>query len=88
MPNSNGTLAIYKQSTYDLHSHLSMVEWRILNLRTGKSLLFTNEESIQDVTWIRETSLIGALKKQDNGTTQLLIGDCADLKKGYVMVML
>ncbi|MCJ1431673.1 hypothetical protein MMC27_001028 [Xylographa pallens] len=83
VPNSNGTLAIYKQSTYDLHSQQSTFEWRILNLQTGKSLLFTSEESIQDVTWIGDTSLVGALKFEDNGSTRLIIGDGADLKKGY-----
>ncbi|MCJ1380980.1 hypothetical protein MMC17_004089 [Xylographa soralifera] len=82
VPNSNGTLAIYKQSIYDLRSISTTVEYWILNLQTEKSLLFTSEESIQDVTWIGETSLIGALKNEDNGTTRLIVGDGADLEKG------
>ena len=86
-PNSNGTLAIYNQSIYDLHSQSSTIEWRLLNLRTGESSLFTSEESIHDVTWIGETNLLGALKNEDDGTTRLIIGDGANLKKGYVMAM-
>jgi hypothetical protein len=81
IPNDSGTHAVYTVSKYTIETNSTSREVRILDIETGTSKLFSDDEKVEEPSW-----LIGDLlmwkKKADGGTTELWIGNgVSDEKK-------
>ena len=83
-PNASGTLAVYTQTSYSFESHSKTNEIRVLDIRSGRSTLITNDSGASDPQWLDNSSdrLIW-LKVKGNGNTSLVIGDAHRAGQSY-----
>lgn len=82
VPNQDGTLAFYSISTYSFQTKETVQEIRILDIKTGTSSLFTNDENAHDVNWLGDgTNAIIWLQSGAKGITSLMIGDADEPSK-------
>lgn len=79
-PNAEGTLALYTVEEYELNSHTERKSARILDIGTGKTSLFSDDQRNSSYQW-----LIGSLilwqRKGENGSTELWIGSAKDTEE-------
>lgn len=82
VPNHDGTLALFTQSTHEVGQKKSLKEIRVMKLETGESdRLFEDEKSHQAV-WLGDgTNTIVFLKKEDKGITSVMMADASDSSK-------
>jgi hypothetical protein len=77
-PNSNGTLGLYSVSTHELGKGTTK-EWRLMDLATGNSTQYTDEEKFHDVNWLPGSdNTIIALRSGEKGFTEILISSEVD----------
>ncbi|KAI9732281.1 MAG: hypothetical protein M1818_007601 [Claussenomyces sp. TS43310] len=76
VPNHDGSIAFYEVSTYSFEKKKTTKEIRILDIKTGASTLFTNDENAHDVNWLGDgTNAIIWLQSGADGITSLMVGD-------------
>jgi hypothetical protein len=76
VPNHNGTLALFTVSAYSFELKTTTYEIRVLDLKSGVSVLFSNDENAHDANWLGDgTNTIIWLQSGAKGTTNLMIGD-------------
>jgi len=76
IPNHDGTLALYSVSTYSFNDHETTKEIRILDIKSGSSILFTDDSEAHDAQWLGDgTNAIMWLQSGANSITSLMIGD-------------
>lgn len=82
VPNHDGTLALFTQSTHEVGQGKSLKEIRVMKLDTGESdRLFEHEKSHQAL-WLGDgTNTIVFLKKEDKGVTSVMMADASDPSK-------
>ena len=73
IPNENGRYALFTVSTYSLESHSETLEIKVLNLESGQTTLFSNDESHKSPQWLVGDQILW-LKATDEGETQLWVG--------------
>lgn len=72
IPNSNGSYALYTLSTFSVHDHTEAKEIRVLNLKTGQILLFSDHPNDKGASWLDADQLIWLREK--NSATEIWIG--------------
>ena len=82
-PNSAGTLAVFTVSTYSFESHKKASEIKVLDVSSGVQSLITNAEGVSEPNWLGEGELLW-LKSEENGHTQLVVGNTDEVGKSYV----
>lgn len=73
VPNASGTYALYTVSSYSLQSHTETIEIRVLSLKTGLSVLFSDDANNKEPTWLLEDQIIWL--RQRNNATEIWIGN-------------
>ena len=84
VPNADGSLALYSISKYSLGSHSETNEIQVVDLKTGKSTLFSDDSRNKEPTWLVGNCVIW-LKELEEGTTEFWIGKAGDVEKEYVL---
>ena len=74
VPNDLGTHAIFTVSNYSIEANTGSKETRILDIETGKSKLFSDDEKVEEAQWLINNLLIWK-RKGDGGTSELWIGN-------------
>lgn len=82
VPNANGSLAVYTQTSYSFESHSKTNDIRVLDIATGKSTLISNDAGASDPQWLDNSKLIW-LKSKTNGNTGLIIGNADGAGSAY-----
>lgn len=80
-PNHAGTHALYTVSTYSFESHRKTTEIRLLDMKTKKSTLITNEEGVSEAHWLEDEILY--LKSGPRKETALIVSSISDVTKNY-----
>jgi hypothetical protein len=76
LPNHDGTLALFIVSQYSFETKVQKGEIRILDLKTGQSQLFSNDENAHDPVWLGDgTNAIIWLQSGAKSITSIMIGD-------------
>lgn len=73
IPNDDGTFGLYTVSTYDLETHKEFKEVKILDIKSGKASLFTDDTKNTAFQWLTASLLLWQ-RKGDGGKTELWIG--------------
>jgi dipeptidyl aminopeptidase/acylaminoacyl peptidase len=82
VPNHDGSLALFAVSTYSFETKKTAKEIRVLDIKTGTSALFTDDETAHDVNWLGDgTNAIIWLQSGAKGITSLMVGDGEDPSK-------
>ena len=82
-PSPNGKYALYTVSKYSLDSHSERKEIRVLDLRSGVTSLFSDDDDNKEPSWLSGEQIIW-LKDGDDGTTELWIGSLGNVDKKCV----
>lgn len=86
VPNPDGSLAVYTQSSYSFDEHSNTYELRVLDLATGEShaVVSSNETAPSNPQWLEDGDLLVWLEGGENGNTNLVVGDARDAGTKYV----
>lgn len=86
IPNSDGTLAVYTQSTYSFDEHERTYELRVIDLATKESraLISSTEVHPSNPQWLGDGNLLLWLEGGENGTTKFVVGDALTPDAKYV----
>jgi hypothetical protein len=74
LPNTDGTLALYKTSQYSFETQKNTYGLWVMNLTSGSSWLYTNSSAAGDTVWL-EGNTFTWLVSEDGGTTSMVVGD-------------
>jgi len=80
VPSPDGRLAVYTVSTYSLEAHAETKEIKILNLESGESTLFSDDEKNLSPQWLVENQLLWT-RSVDGGKTALWTGTAGASEK-------
>jgi hypothetical protein len=80
VPSPDGLLAVYTVSTYSLDAHAETKEVKILNLETGESTLFSDDEKNTSHQWLVRNHLLWT-RSVEGGKTALWTGTAAGSEK-------
>ncbi|KAI9792581.1 MAG: hypothetical protein M1816_002101 [Peltula sp. TS41687] len=84
IPCADGTLALYTVSTYSFQTHSKYSEIRIYDFRNGQTSLVTDDGKASEPNWLGRKNTIFFLRKNDDGTTSLMLQDAENPSKAYV----
>jgi len=79
-PSPDGLLAVYTVSTYSLDAHAETKEIKILNLESGESTLFSDDEKNVSPQWLVGNQLL-RVRSMDGGKTALWTGTAGGSEK-------
>lgn len=82
-PNAAGTLAVYTQTSYSFESHSKTNEIRVIDIKSGKSALITNDAGASNPQWVDDSDQLVWLKAKGNGNTSFVIGDARQADNTY-----
>ncbi|KAK8118541.1 uncharacterized protein PG998_003167 [Apiospora kogelbergensis] len=90
VPNHDGTLALFAQSTHTIGEEKTLKEVRVMKVESGESQQLTADEKVHDFVWLptdagsaTSTSVIW-LKRGDDGVTLIEMADAANPSKPAV----
>jgi len=90
VPNRDGTLALFSQSTHTIGEEKTLKEVRVMKVESGESQQLTADEKVHDFVWLpadggasTPTSVVW-LKKGDEGVTLIEMADAANPSKPAV----
>ncbi|KAI1003572.1 Dipeptidyl-peptidase 5 [Podosphaera aphanis] len=75
IPNKDGTLALFTVSSYSFKTHTKSFEIRIMNVKTGDSLILCSDLKASEPTWLGDRNLLLYLKSGEKGATSLYLAD-------------
>jgi Tol biopolymer transport system component len=84
LPNSDASKVLYSVSTYSFADHAKKSEIRILDVESQESSLITDDKSASEPVWIDDKTIV-LLKSEEDGTTNVLVGDPSSFEKTYVL---
>ncbi|KAK7928175.1 oligopeptidase family protein [Apiospora marii] len=80
VPNRDGTLALFTQSTHTIGEAKTLKEVRVMKVESGESQQLVADEKVHDAVWLPSSSSSSTviwLKKGNSGTTTLEMADAA-----------
>lgn len=79
VPNHDGTLALFTQSTHTIGERETSKEIRVLNIQTGDSERLVEDAKARDALWLGDgTNTVIFLKSGGVGITWIMMADAAD----------
>jgi hypothetical protein len=81
VPNELGTHAVYTVTKYSIETQSSTKEVRVLDIVTGKSKLFSDDEHVEEVSWLIDGNLVWK-RKSTGGMTEIWVGNGVSDEKG------
>lgn len=79
IPNHDGTLALFTQSTHTIGEEKTLKEIRVLNIQTGQSDQLVEDEKAFDAHWLGDgTNSVVYLKSGGEGVTWVMIADAGN----------
>jgi hypothetical protein len=85
LPNSDASAVLYSVSTYSFADHAKKSEIRILDVESQESTLITDDKSASEPVWIDDQTIV-LLKSEEDGTTNVLVGEPTNFEKTYALV--
>ncbi|KAK4984386.1 hypothetical protein LTR50_006641 [Elasticomyces elasticus] len=73
IPNEAGTAVLYTISTYSFESHEKAVELRVLDFKSGESVLLVQDNGVSDPVWL-EDDVFAYLKSGKEGKSEVIVG--------------
>ncbi|KAF2102482.1 dipeptidyl-peptidase-like protein V precursor [Rhizodiscina lignyota] len=83
VPSDDGTLALYTVSRYSIEARLESKEIRVMNLDTGDSTLFSDDQNVKEPTWFGESNQILWQRSPEDGSTELWVSNAVGEKETY-----
>lgn len=80
LPNSDASKILYSVSTYSFADHAKKSEIRILDVESQESSLISDDKSASEPVWIDDKTIV-LLKSEEDGTTNVLVGDPTNFEK-------
>ncbi|ORY65158.1 prolyl oligopeptidase [Pseudomassariella vexata] len=76
VPNHNGTLALFTQTTHTIGEEKALKEIRVMNIQTGESTRLVEDEKAHDALWLGDgTNTVIYLKSGGVGITWIMMAD-------------
>lgn len=83
VPNSNGTLALYTQSTHKIGDK-TLQEVRVMDIHTASSKQLSDNDKVQDANWIPGSKdQVLYLKSGEKGRTEVVVANGADVSEEH-----
>ncbi|KAF9885016.1 putative dipeptidyl-peptidase 5 [Aspergillus nanangensis] len=87
IPNPKGNVAIFSTSQYSFDTHSSSASWNLLDLKSGKISLLTNDSNVSEIVWLGtdKSSLlyINGTNADVPGGVELWVTDVNNFANGY-----